>query len=184
VAAAVSNLRRLGYLSFDSNERSNHQARELKSVHVSVEAQLVRLLIHRCHVNKLNIYNQVREASLADELTAMCLLRLYSAAMQLSRQVALAIFAGALPLTSQPGSHTAQIHANAVSCNIQVGIVALNLIGEPLQPTPEGPPGYLDVDGPVSHELQYYNRAAAEVADLQLDVHVDSSTAARIKVRC
>jgi hypothetical protein len=60
MAAAVSNLRRLGYLSFDSNERSNHQARELKSVHVSVEAQLVRLLIHRCHVNKLNIYNQVR----------------------------------------------------------------------------------------------------------------------------
>jgi centrosomal protein CEP104 len=59
VSAAVSNLRRLGYLSFDSNERSNHQARELKSVHVSVEAQLVRLLIHRCHVNKLNIYNQV-----------------------------------------------------------------------------------------------------------------------------
>ncbi|WIA42558.1 hypothetical protein OEZ86_008540 [Tetradesmus obliquus] len=120
VAAAVSNLRRLGYLSFDSNERSNHQARELKSVHVLVEAQLVRLLIHRCHVNKLNIYNQV-------------------------------------------------------------GIVALNLIGEPLQPVPEGPPPYLDVDGPVSHELQYYNRAAAEVADLQLDVHVDSSTASRIK---
>lgn len=53
-------MRRLGYLSFDSNERSNHQARELKSVHVSVDAQLVRLLIHRCHVNKLNIYNQAR----------------------------------------------------------------------------------------------------------------------------
>jgi hypothetical protein len=66
---------------------------------------------------------------------------------------------------------------------MQVGIVALNLIGEPLHPAPEGPPPYLDVDGPVSHELQYYNRAAAEVADLQLDVHVDSSTAARIKVR-
>lgn len=60
--AAASSMRRLGYLSFDSNERSNHQARELKSVHVSVEAQLVRLLIHRCHVNKLNIYNQVRVA--------------------------------------------------------------------------------------------------------------------------
>lgn len=58
-ADATANMRRLGYLSFDSNERSNHQARELKSVHVSVEAQLVRLLIHRCHVNKLNIYNQV-----------------------------------------------------------------------------------------------------------------------------
>lgn len=54
-------MRRLGYLSFDSNERSNHQARELKSVHVTVEAELVRLVIHRCHVNKLNIYNQVRD---------------------------------------------------------------------------------------------------------------------------
>jgi centrosomal protein CEP104 len=76
-----------------------------------------------------------------------------------------------------------QPHLNRlISCTLQVGIVALNLIGEPLQPAPEGPPPYLDVDGPVSHELQYYNRAAAEVADLQLDVHVDSSTAARIKV--
>ncbi len=52
--------KRLGYLSFDSNERSNHQARELKSVHVNVQAFLIRFLIHRCHVNKLNIYNQVR----------------------------------------------------------------------------------------------------------------------------
>ena len=51
--------RRLGYLSFDSNERSNHQARELKSVHVSVPAYFVRFVVHRCHVNKLNIYNQV-----------------------------------------------------------------------------------------------------------------------------
>jgi hypothetical protein len=59
-AAGSGSMRRLGYLSFDSNERSNHQARELKSVHVTVEAELVRLVIHRCHVNKLNIYNQVR----------------------------------------------------------------------------------------------------------------------------
>jgi hypothetical protein len=58
-AAAGGSMRRLGYLSFDNNERSNHQARELKSVHVTVEAELVRLVIHRCHVNKLNIYNQV-----------------------------------------------------------------------------------------------------------------------------
>jgi hypothetical protein len=58
-SAGSGSMRRLGYLSFDSNERSNHQARELKSVHVTVEAELVRLVIHRCHVNKLNIYNQV-----------------------------------------------------------------------------------------------------------------------------
>ncbi|KAF8056211.1 CEP104 [Scenedesmus sp. PABB004] len=119
-APDAAGLRRLGYLSFDCNERSGHQARELKSVHVSVEAQLVRLLIHRCHVNKLNIYNQV-------------------------------------------------------------GIVALNLIGEPLAPAPPGPAPYLDVGGPVSHELAYVNRAAAQVADLSLDLHVDSQTAARIK---
>jgi hypothetical protein len=53
-------LKKLGYLSFDSNERSSHQARELKSVHVSVGAQLLKLVVHRCHVNKHNIYNQVR----------------------------------------------------------------------------------------------------------------------------
>lgn len=66
---------------------------------------------------------------------------------------------------------------------MQVGIIALNLIGEPLRPAPAGPPGFLDTEGPVSHELPYYNRAAGEVADLQLDVHVDSVTAARVKVR-
>jgi hypothetical protein len=55
--------KRLGYLSFDSNERSGHQARELKSVHVSVDVSALRLVVHRCHVNKLNIYNQVRPVS-------------------------------------------------------------------------------------------------------------------------
>ena len=65
---------------------------------------------------------------------------------------------------------------------VQVGIIALNLIGEPLRSAPEGPPGFLDTEGPVSHDLPYYNRAAGELADLQLDVHVDTATAARIKV--
>ncbi len=55
--------KRLGYLSFDSNERSGHQARELKSVHVSVDAAALRLVVHRCHVNKLNIYNQARRGA-------------------------------------------------------------------------------------------------------------------------
>jgi hypothetical protein len=56
---AATPFKRLGYLSFDSNERSNHQARELKSVHVNVPALYLRLVVLRCHVNKLNIYNQV-----------------------------------------------------------------------------------------------------------------------------
>ncbi|KIZ03119.1 Nephrocystin-3 [Monoraphidium neglectum] len=116
--------KRLGYLSFDSNERSGHQARELKSVHVSVDAVALRLVVHRCHVNKLNIYNQV-------------------------------------------------------------GIVALNLIGEPLVPAPPPPPGggaaYLDVGQQPVGEVGYYNRAAADMADLNLDMHVDSVTAAKIR---
>ncbi len=45
--APSSSFKRLGYLSFDSNERSNHQARELKSVHVNVPATLIRLVIHK-----------------------------------------------------------------------------------------------------------------------------------------
>ncbi|GAQ85746.1 Galactose-binding domain-like [Klebsormidium nitens] len=52
-------LKRLGYLSLDPNERSNHQARELKSVHVDTPAQVIKFLLHKCHPNKLNIYNQV-----------------------------------------------------------------------------------------------------------------------------
>jgi centrosomal protein CEP104 len=52
-------MKRLGYLSFDSNEKSAFKARELKSVHVSTAAHLLRLVFHKCHINKLNIYNQV-----------------------------------------------------------------------------------------------------------------------------
>ncbi|KAG1659551.1 hypothetical protein FOA52_015355 [Chlamydomonas sp. UWO 241] len=118
---AAPAFKRLGYLSFDSNERSNHQARELKSVHVNVPATLLRLVVHRCHVNKLNIYNQV-------------------------------------------------------------GLIALNLIGETIGPPMAMPPGgYLQVHAQPTREVQYYNAAAADVADLNLDIHVDSITAAKIR---
>ncbi|GFR45564.1 hypothetical protein Agub_g6958 [Astrephomene gubernaculifera] len=112
--------KRLGYLSFDSNERSNHQARELKSVHVNVQAFLIRLVIHRCHVNKLNIYNQV-------------------------------------------------------------GIIALNLIGERASPPPEGPPGFLQLHPAIPSAQPYYNAAAADMADVNLDLHVDTVTAMKIR---
>lgn len=42
-----------------SNEGTKFQARELKSVHVSVTASALKLHLHKCHLNKLNIYNQV-----------------------------------------------------------------------------------------------------------------------------
>ena len=52
-------MKKLGHLSFDSNERSNHQARELKSVHINTKALLLRFVLQECHVNRLNSYNQV-----------------------------------------------------------------------------------------------------------------------------
>ena len=50
---------RLGHLSLDSNERSAYQARELKTVFLNQPAQFIRLLIHRCHQNKYNLFDQV-----------------------------------------------------------------------------------------------------------------------------
>jgi hypothetical protein len=51
---------RLGYLSLDKNEKSGHQARELKSVHVdNRDCMFVRFLIHKNHVNIHNHCNQV-----------------------------------------------------------------------------------------------------------------------------
>ncbi|CAM9664455.1 unnamed protein product [Discosporangium mesarthrocarpum] len=51
--------RRLGYLSLNSNERSKYQARELKSVYVNAPGQYLRLLVHKCYINELNLFNQV-----------------------------------------------------------------------------------------------------------------------------
>ena len=58
--------RRLGFLTFDSNERSGFTARELKSVALAdVPAHLVRLVFHRCHPNAQNIYSQARAGAAA-----------------------------------------------------------------------------------------------------------------------
>ena len=48
---------RLGYLSLDSNERSGFQARELKSVYVNSVSLLLKMVFHKCHANKFNLYN-------------------------------------------------------------------------------------------------------------------------------
>ena len=63
-------LSRLGHLSFDSNEATRFQARELKSVHVSVTASVIKIVLHKCHHNKLNIYNQARPARAAAQRPA------------------------------------------------------------------------------------------------------------------
>ena len=50
---------RLGYLSLDSNERSAFKARELKSVYLKSKGVFMKLLLHKCHINALNLHNQV-----------------------------------------------------------------------------------------------------------------------------
>jgi len=52
---------RIGHFTLDSNERSNWQARELKTVYVprATEGRFLKLLLHKCHVNEHNLYNQV-----------------------------------------------------------------------------------------------------------------------------
>jgi len=50
---------RLGYLSLDSNERSSFKARELKSVYLKAKGGFMKLLMHKCHINSLNLQNQV-----------------------------------------------------------------------------------------------------------------------------
>jgi len=55
----------LRYLSLDPNDRRGHQARELKSIYMDSSAAAIRLLLHNCYTNKLNVYNQVRYISLS-----------------------------------------------------------------------------------------------------------------------
>ena len=49
--------KKLGFLSLDSNERSNFQARELKSVYVDQVTLLLKIVFNKCFVNKYNLYN-------------------------------------------------------------------------------------------------------------------------------
>ncbi|XP_064642037.1 centrosomal protein of 104 kDa-like isoform X2 [Lineus longissimus] len=50
---------RLGYVSVSDNEKTGYKARELKSVHVDAMGVYLKLVIHKNHVNKHNLYNQV-----------------------------------------------------------------------------------------------------------------------------
>ena len=50
---------KLGYLNFDSNERSQFKARELKSVYVDAPCLQMKIILNKNHPNKHNIFNQV-----------------------------------------------------------------------------------------------------------------------------
>jgi len=56
---STAKFQRLGYLSLDSNDRSGFRARELKSVYIDATGQYLKLCMHKCFINKYNLYNQV-----------------------------------------------------------------------------------------------------------------------------
>ena len=55
----TARFKRLGYLSLDSNQRSNFRARELKSVYVDAAGSFLKFRVHRCYLNNQNHTNQV-----------------------------------------------------------------------------------------------------------------------------
>jgi len=56
--------KRIGHISFNSNESTNYSARELKSVHVELCAYLLKLEIKKCFTNKSNNFKQAGLISL------------------------------------------------------------------------------------------------------------------------
>lgn len=72
----TAHFRRLGYLSLDSNEKSNYQARELKTVFIEHVGSFLKLVVNQNHPNRMNIYSQVGIVALSlqgtplDELDA------------------------------------------------------------------------------------------------------------------
>jgi hypothetical protein len=59
-AYSRAKFKRMGYVSLDPNERSNFQARELKTVQFNSSGLFLKLVVHKCSVNRLNIYSQAR----------------------------------------------------------------------------------------------------------------------------
>jgi centrosomal protein CEP104 len=43
----------------DPNQKSGYQARELKSVFIDAKAYYLKIALHKCHANQLNMFNQV-----------------------------------------------------------------------------------------------------------------------------
>lgn len=52
--------KKLGFLTLDKNETSNFKARELKSITLDAPCSYLKLLLHKNHPNKSNLFNQVQ----------------------------------------------------------------------------------------------------------------------------
>lgn len=57
--ASLIEFKRLGYVNLVDNAGNSYKVRELKSIHVNVEGTHIKIIVHKCHINALNLYNQV-----------------------------------------------------------------------------------------------------------------------------
>jgi centrosomal protein CEP104 len=71
-AYSRAKFKRMGYVSLDPNERSNFQARELKTVQFNANGLFLKLVIHKCSVNRLNIYSQVSSSVFSVPIFQVC----------------------------------------------------------------------------------------------------------------
>lgn len=57
----LSNLqfKKIGYFMLSSNDKSNFQSRELKTVYIDSPSIYVKLVMHKPHTNSMNLFNQV-----------------------------------------------------------------------------------------------------------------------------
>ena len=51
--------RSIGFVRFDSNEKTHFQAREFKSIYIDQPCLYLKFLFHKNYNNKFNIFNQV-----------------------------------------------------------------------------------------------------------------------------
>ena len=47
------------FIKFEENLSAEHKARELKTIHIEAECEFIKMEIQICHINNLNLYNQV-----------------------------------------------------------------------------------------------------------------------------
>lgn len=47
------------YVQLSDNEVAGYKARELKTIHIDSEGDYIKIQVHKCHINPLNLYNQV-----------------------------------------------------------------------------------------------------------------------------
>jgi centrosomal protein CEP104 len=50
--------KRLGFVNFQDNSKNDYKMRELKSIHLSAEGTHLKVVLDKCFINPLNLYNQ------------------------------------------------------------------------------------------------------------------------------